>query len=55
MRWLLAKTVLIFYLNNFLNYLLSLTYDTGFHMDVKYFASDQFQMHNIDLSWYFNT
>ena len=23
-------------------------------MDVKYFVSDQIQMHNIALSWYFN-
>ena len=30
-------------------------YDTGFHMDVKYFVSDQWQMHNIALGWYFNT
>ena len=32
-----------------------LTYDTGFHMDVKYVVSDQWQIHNIALSWYFNT
>ena len=42
MKRLFAKIVVIFLLNNF-NYLLSLTYDTGFHMDVKYFVSDHFR------------
>ena len=32
-----------------------LTYDTGFHMDVKYFVTEQWQMRNIALSWYFIT